>query len=190
MDCKLTFGQNRPALRSMIAKLDAESVKSSSTAALSALVSPGSSSRDRVEKAMAALLPLKGVGPATASLVLSLVSEEVPFFSDEAAAEVLKPAGGRKGLKYTIKEYWEFWDGVGKKVEKEGAEKEGGRRGWERRCWAESVRGGADEGGKAEGGKADKKRARAGEKAKEEPSEASEGQEGTRPKRARAAKGT
>ncbi|KAL7413261.1 hypothetical protein BDY24DRAFT_415314 [Mrakia frigida] len=140
MDSKLTFGQNRPALRSMIAKLSSKEVISTSTSAFQALLdssSSSSTSKDRIEKALKALLPLKGVGPATASLILSLVSEEVPFFSDEAAVEVLKPSGGRKGLKYTLPEYWKYFEGVGERSELEGTT--GGRRGWERNIWAEKV---------------------------------------------------
>ncbi len=63
---------------------------------------------------MVILCELKGVVPATASLILSLVYlEHIPFFSDEATVDVLVPAGGRKGIKYTIKTYKELFDVLG-----------------------------------------------------------------------------
>ena len=184
MDAKLTFGQNRPALRGMIAKLDPEDVQASSTAAFAALLAADDRDpRGKVESAMTSLIQLRGVGPATASLILSLVCEEVPFFSDEAAVEVLEPAGGRKALKYTIKEYWTFWEEVGKRVE----EDEGGdRRAWERRCWARKVM------GTEEGRAGTKKRAREKEDEIEETDtgikkEESKSKDVGRPKRAKKA---
>ncbi|KAJ8609267.1 hypothetical protein MRB53_039208 [Persea americana] len=52
-----------------------------------------------VKKAMTSLIRLKAVGPATASLILSVV-EPVPFYSDEFAEFF-----GVQSPKYDLKEY-------------------------------------------------------------------------------------
>lgn len=128
LDYKLCFGQSRPALRGMIGALDDRSVVEASTEAFK-LLNAGGSTFD----ALKALTVLRGVGPATASLVLSLLSPSVPFFSDEAAIIALRPVAGRKGLKYNEKEYREFLQRV-EKIGGEGKERE-----WERRTWIEET---------------------------------------------------
>ncbi|KAF9034442.1 hypothetical protein BDZ89DRAFT_1157995 [Hymenopellis radicata] len=81
MDYKLTFGQNRPALRALIKKNSATQVK--------------------------------GVGPATASLILSLIyPRNIPFFSDEATVDVLALVGGRKAIKYPHATYKTLYDAL------------------------------------------------------------------------------
>lgn len=63
--------------------------------------------------ALKVLTQLKGIGPATASLLLSVLRmSEVPFFSDELfrwccwdEANDAKGAGWRRGIKYNAKEY-------------------------------------------------------------------------------------
>ncbi|KAK0480483.1 hypothetical protein EDD18DRAFT_834008 [Armillaria luteobubalina] len=113
MDYKLAFGQNRPMLRAMIRKNTDSQVKDCSRRAF-ALPELQPGTWDRVKESIGILCELKGVGPATASLILSLVyPENIPFFSDEAAVDVLSPAGGRKGIKYTMKTYKELFDALG-----------------------------------------------------------------------------
>ncbi|KAG7447385.1 uncharacterized protein BT62DRAFT_931224 [Guyanagaster necrorhizus] len=113
MDYKLAFGQNRPTLRAMIRKNMDSQVKDCSRRAF-VLPELQSGHWDRVKEGMDILCELKGVGPATASLILSLVyPEHIPFFSDEATVDVLSPAGGRKGIKYTMKTYKELFDALG-----------------------------------------------------------------------------
>lgn len=73
--------------------------------------SHASPSSDQILSALDILVSgLRGVGPATASLVLSCGDpENVPFFSDELAAWLLPGAGsGGKNLKYSRKEYAEL----------------------------------------------------------------------------------
>lgn len=147
LDFKLMFGSNRPALRAMVSKIEDTAVIDASTRAFAALVEPASSSSSSpasppapsspssVRAALDALVILRGIGPATASLVLSIVSPSVPFFSDEAAVRVLQPAGGRKALKYSLKEWDAFFEGCGGL----GKVDAGGRRAWERQVWAEEV---------------------------------------------------
>ncbi|KAK0200864.1 hypothetical protein DFS33DRAFT_1355554 [Desarmillaria ectypa] len=113
MDYKLAFGQNRPMLRAMIRKNADAQIKDCSQRAL-ALPELQLGGWDCVKESMNILCELKGVGPATASLILSLVyPEHIPFFSDEATVDVLSPAGGRKGIKYTMKTYKELFDTLG-----------------------------------------------------------------------------
>ncbi|KAK0476124.1 hypothetical protein IW261DRAFT_440340 [Armillaria novae-zelandiae] len=113
MDYKLAFGQNRPMLRTMIRKNTDSQVKDCSRRAFT-VPELQSGTWDRVKESMGALCELKGVGPATASLILSLVyPENIPFFSDEVTVDVLSPAGGRKGIKYTMKTYKELFDALG-----------------------------------------------------------------------------
>lgn len=137
LDFKLAFGQNRPALRGMIAALKDEEVRKASEASFDLLkqaeATDGSERDSLVLKSLQALTVLRGVGPATASLVLSLLSPSVPFFSDEAAVVILRPAQGRKGLRYNEKEYKAFLEAVG---EKGGA---GGQREWERKTWVDEM---------------------------------------------------
>ena len=136
MDYKLAFGQNRPALRALIKKNTDPQVKDVSERAFAV------SGEDwpAVETAMTILCELKGVGPATASLILSLLYPlTVPFFSDEATVDVLRPSGGRKGIKYTMKTYkalFEALEVIAVAVNKNGSKEEPILRGeLERSIW-------------------------------------------------------
>lgn len=75
---------------------------------VSTKTSPGAKKAvtELIEKALTEICTLKGVGPATGSLVLSVyIPRIVPFFGDE----VFKWVVGEKGkLKYDRKEYGEF----------------------------------------------------------------------------------
>ena len=135
LDYKLAFGQNRPTLRGMIKALNEQEVKAASTTAFGFLVgsdSPGLTTEDTL-KALRALTVLRGIGPATASLVLSLLSSSVAFFSDEVAVVMLQPAGGRKGLKYTESEYKRFAEAI---RTRSGS---GRQRELERRIWVKEM---------------------------------------------------
>jgi hypothetical protein len=69
--------------------------------------------------AIKVLTQLKGIGPATASLLLSVAAPaSVPFFSDELFRWVMwgeggKPGGWKTGIKYNVKEYREVVERVG-----------------------------------------------------------------------------
>ena len=75
-------------------------------------------SRDDPFPALKSLAALRGVGPATASLLLAAAfPDDVPFFADEILLW-LRRSDGEEGwekpkLKYDWKEYREVWDGVG-----------------------------------------------------------------------------
>jgi hypothetical protein len=71
--------------------------------------------------------PLRGVGPATASLILSVAPESVPFYSDDvflwlcvgvfpsataAAAEKRIRPNGELNVKYNLHEYRLLWEAV------------------------------------------------------------------------------
>jgi hypothetical protein len=74
-----------------------------------------------VLKAVKTLAQLRGIGPATASLLLSVLDlDEVPFFSDEVfrwvnwdEADSAKGGGWDRVIKYTAKEYKEVVERVG-----------------------------------------------------------------------------
>jgi hypothetical protein len=58
-------------------------------------------SLDSIMTAVKTLSELKGVGPATATMVLGAKSDEVPFMSDEAMLQVF--GGDKSKLKYDVK---------------------------------------------------------------------------------------
>lgn len=78
--------------------------------------------------ALTELITLKGIGPASASLLLSVYAPvDIPFFSDEAFRWVMfdgptsGKGGGRgwdRGIKYDKKEYAEYWRRVGEVAER------------------------------------------------------------------------
>ncbi|KAF8905602.1 hypothetical protein CPB85DRAFT_912989 [Mucidula mucida] len=112
MDYKLAFGQNRPALRALIKKNSAAQVQEVTERALRG--SPADGEWDSLKAAVDILCELKGVGPATASLILSLIyPRDIAFFSDEATVDVLALAGGRKAIKYTHATYKALYDALG-----------------------------------------------------------------------------
>lgn len=93
MRWKLLKGKNRPRLQSFVDGLPEAACAQAGAAAAAALA------RGDVGGALSALSdPLKGVGPATASLIISAADPSIPFMSDEALTAVL---GTRK---YTLAE--------------------------------------------------------------------------------------
>ncbi|KAK2737753.1 hypothetical protein FQN57_007400 [Myotisia sp. PD_48] len=120
MEWKLKHGSFRPALMGLILSNPESDVLAATGEAFSALDStpnayPESSLLTLSKK-------LRGVGPATASLVLSVappsLGNTVPFFSDEmyhwlcpqpTTTKSSSKAGSSK-LKYTMKEYRQLWD--------------------------------------------------------------------------------
>lgn len=83
----------------MISSNLAADVKSSTQKAFSELTSPATI--ESIMMAVKTLSELKGVGPATATMVLQAVSDEVPFMSDEAMLQIFD--GDKTKLKYDIK---------------------------------------------------------------------------------------
>ena len=90
MHWKLQRGKFRPQLKSLIESNSADNVLSITKEAFSR----------KWPENLNILTKLRGVGPATATAILSLVDPSVPFFSDEVAGMILK----QEKLKYTVKE--------------------------------------------------------------------------------------
>jgi hypothetical protein len=90
MQWKLARGKYRPTLPSLIKSNSEENVKRITQEAF----------KMEWPKSLDKLNELRGVGPATATAILSLIDDSVPFFSDEAASIILQTSK----LKYSLKE--------------------------------------------------------------------------------------
>ena len=66
--------------------------------------------KNAMSTAIKTLSELKGVGPATATMILQAKSEEVPFMSDEAMLQVF--GGDKTKLKYDTKTCGIFIDKI------------------------------------------------------------------------------
>jgi len=84
MKWKLARGQNRPSLQKFVDSLSDALVQKTSKEAFAIL-------DDDPGKALDRLATLKGIGPATASAILSAYSASIPFLSDEALIAVNLP---------------------------------------------------------------------------------------------------
>ena len=110
---KLQRGQFRATLMGLIKRNSDKTVRTVSSKALKQLFDDSD-----VTGSMKTLTELSGVGPATASLILSIATpDKVPFMSDEAMDAVV-------GLprKYTMSQFHKFRDLVGEKAEKLGGD--------------------------------------------------------------------
>ncbi|KAJ5289466.1 Protein of unknown function DUF3743 [Penicillium atrosanguineum] len=132
-------GHFRPTLMSMIKSNAEKLVLECTSSAISLLPGPNSTPSTESEgdvfpkESLDALTRLRGVGVATASLVLSIATaasadaDEVPFYSDDTfrwlcaacypgsedvARKYLKP-NGDLGVKYNVNEYRLLWDKMG-----------------------------------------------------------------------------
>lgn len=134
-----THGTPRPMLMGMIKSNQPELVLECTSAAISALPTahPILDAENAFPKiSMDALQPLRGVGVATASLVLSIATgrseyaQQIPFYSDDMFlwlvvkdhpaptksstkrkinSKFMRPSG-ELNVKYTLNEYRELWD--------------------------------------------------------------------------------
>jgi len=114
---KLKHGKFRPSLLGLVSS-NTESQIRAATVSGFALLSQDTAVKTGVLPALDKLTVLKGIGPASASLLLSVCRpESVPFFSDEAFRWVMtgvdysNNAGGKgwgRNIKYDKKEYGEF----------------------------------------------------------------------------------
>lgn len=128
MDWKLAKGKFRPTLPKLILSNDADSVVSVTKAGLGMFMDnaqlwkswsalPLAEYQQAVKAALKKLCELRGVGPATGSLVLSLLTDctlfAAPFFSDEAfmyfVQEPLRPGSP---IKYNVKEFVDEYVGM------------------------------------------------------------------------------
>eukprot|EP01059_Diplonema_ambulator_P011521 TRINITY_DN21473_c0_g1_i1.p2 TRINITY_DN21473_c0_g1~~TRINITY_DN21473_c0_g1_i1.p2 ORF type:complete len:213 (+),score=75.93 TRINITY_DN21473_c0_g1_i1:1313-1951(+) len=98
MRWKLTRGQWRPKLMDLVRTNKAEDVSERCKAANRYL------GDKEVRKALKEYSSLKGIGPATASLLLSLACDYCPFMSDEA----YEASMGKKIKRYSEAEYLEY----------------------------------------------------------------------------------
>lgn len=105
-------GIKRPSLPGLIAQNAEEVVESTTKSAFALYKSDAANYTSPLKK----LEELKGVGPATASLLLSILdSDNAPFFSDELFRWVCwdEALGGwKRKIKYDRKEYGMLWEGV------------------------------------------------------------------------------
>ncbi|KAJ6006422.1 hypothetical protein N7451_004366 [Penicillium sp. IBT 35674x] len=139
MEWKTTHGTPRPMLMGMIKSNQSNLVLECTSAAISALPTahPILDAENAFPKiSMDALQPLRGVGVATASLVLSIATgrseyaQQIPFYSDDMFlwlvvkdypnptksspkrkinSKFMRP-NGELNVRYTLNEYRELWD--------------------------------------------------------------------------------
>ncbi|KAL8739993.1 MAG: hypothetical protein Q9190_007252 [Brigantiaea leucoxantha] len=110
---KRKFGTFRPTLLSLVKSNSDDTICNITKEAFSTFradLESGSGSAVAAAKAVKHLSKLKGIGPATASLLLSVFDPEVvPFFSDELFRWLHYEGNGEKGfgrkIKYNAKEY-------------------------------------------------------------------------------------
>lgn len=138
VEWKLKHGTFRPALLGMAKAHPPDLIRSTTSTAFSQLYDDGSvksrdGNRDPI-KALKTLTTLRGIGPATASLLLSCADpDKVPFFSDELyrwmmwdEPDTAKGRGWARKIGYTDKEY----TGLVEKV-RACLERLRGEQGWE-----------------------------------------------------------
>lgn len=105
-----SHGTFRPSLKKLVQSNSEEFIRETTASAFS--------SQDTVDARLNTLIKLKGIGPATASLLLSTLDPEgIPFFSDELFLWAFweDKTGSRwdRKIKYTAKEYRELVAKVG-----------------------------------------------------------------------------
>ncbi|MCJ1403453.1 hypothetical protein MMC11_006676 [Xylographa trunciseda] len=138
MAWKLARGHARPALPALIRSNAPALVRATTAEAFALFAAAVNAGRADPLPALKVLARLRGVGPATASLVLAVGwPGEVPFFADEVLGWLRRGEGGAGGgvgdggkgkgekLKYDWKEYGEVWEGVGRVRGRLGGEGEG-----------------------------------------------------------------
>ncbi|CAE6429502.1 unnamed protein product [Rhizoctonia solani] len=125
MEWKLARGKFRPTLPALIAQNAPTKVKSSTQEAFSSLsvIKPSTPPYQPFRALLKSLCGgLKGVGPATGSLLLSIYDDRVPFMSNEAYIWVMYADQGtkEKDIKYTEKGYLDYAVRIWELAEKTG----------------------------------------------------------------------
>jgi hypothetical protein len=111
-------GTFRPTLLPLVRSNDPSAVLTVTASAMNTVFSQVQKSKSRkVEDPIPGikiLTSLKGIGPATASLILAVAfPQEVPFFGDELFEWLCGGGGaGKRKMKYDVKEYKELWEEV------------------------------------------------------------------------------
>ena len=111
VDWKLTRGKNRPGLLNRAKELKDEVVREASTLAFTK--ARAAKNEAELISALAPLTDLRGCGPATASAVMALADERIPFFSDEAFVVAI----GNKSSNYTLARYRDFLHALTRRCE-------------------------------------------------------------------------
>ncbi|KAJ5113066.1 hypothetical protein N7456_001600 [Penicillium angulare] len=127
MEWKTTHGHSRPMLMGMIKSNQDKLVQTCTSAAIAALPTADQEPSEAFpQESLDALLPLRGVGPASASLILSIMTGssepvvQVPFYSDEVYLWLAlndypdtqpeeKRVKQELKVKYNLNEYKELW---------------------------------------------------------------------------------
>ncbi|KAK4549841.1 hypothetical protein LTR36_005142 [Oleoguttula mirabilis] len=122
MDWKLAHGKFRPSLQKLIQDNEEDAVQTHSTECFKrhALAASSPPAGPWVKQLMSIVSKLRGVGPATATLLLSVYDPvNIPFYSDELFRWAMwdepatpKGSGWKRDIKYTIKEYLELYSKV------------------------------------------------------------------------------
>lgn len=139
VDWKLTRGKWRPRLLSFAEQADEKQLKDAFIQAHAVLSKNKSKppSDEAIKEAATALCDLKGIGPATASAILTAISPSIPFMSDEALVAAL---GSRD---YTVKFMLQLTEKLRSKAKKLSAadgKKEWTARDVERCLYAEALK--------------------------------------------------
>ncbi|KAH5165776.1 hypothetical protein HBI73_034400 [Parastagonospora nodorum] len=119
VEWKLKHGTFRPKLLSLVQSNPADVVQETTTSAFKMIPK-------QPLPALKILTNLKGIGPATASLLLSVAAPDVvPFFSDELFRwcmwdESGSPSGWQRKIKYNVKEYEMLLEKVNVLIERLG----------------------------------------------------------------------
>lgn len=112
VDWKLSHGTFRPTLKKLVDQNSDDDVRSTTTTAFKSFAQDP---RDNIKTSLTTLTQLKGIGPATASLLLSVFDpKDAPFFSDElfrwSMYEEKTGNGWDRKIKYNLKEYLELFE--------------------------------------------------------------------------------
>ncbi|KAI9664582.1 MAG: hypothetical protein M1821_006028 [Bathelium mastoideum] len=115
MEWKLKHGTFRPKLLQLVKSNDEKHIVDTTSKSFERLASEATGLAGDIDGSLSYLVRLKGVGPATASLILSCYDQNnVPFFSDELYRWLHWERGTGKGwdrkLKYTIREYQSMYE--------------------------------------------------------------------------------
>jgi hypothetical protein len=114
VEWKLTHGKFRPTLRALVQQNAEDTVTNTTRDAFKAYANRKKDAHN-ANIALTALAKLRGIGPATASLLLSVYDpENAPFFSDELFrwGMLEDSQGWYREIKYNAKEYLELYERV------------------------------------------------------------------------------